>query len=318
MSCGQLKLTNVQPHIGYDNLANILEANLKMYYDWALLCLGGWTEVQIPTAGAYGGDYSQLVRVDDPAYNPGQVWQAIRKDFVWEQNIDYVDTTGGIINPMSVGTPRVNNAFTTQSYSVNYPQGQVIFDNPQPINATVELAYSYRYVQVYRADDAPWWKELQFNSHRTDSEQFQQVSSGVWSLLGQHRVQLPAVVIESVPLGSSRGYELGSSSKYASRDILFHIFAENRHDRNNLMDIFNLQSDRVIPLFDTNRVVENNAFPLDYRGERINSNGYPELSSPTGYEYRKCFMNNSLLSSIQQIHPNLYNAVVKTTMEVIV
>ena len=318
MACEQLKLTSVQNHIGYDNLANMLEANLKMYYDWALLCIGGWTQVNIPSAGAYGGDYSRLRLVDDPGCQLGQVWEAARKDFVWETNVDYVNTTGGISNPTGVGVPVVNQGVTTQSYHVNYPQGKIIFDNAQPTNAEIHLNYSYRYVQIYRADDAPWWKELQFNSHRTDSTQFHQLGSGEWSILGQHRVQLPAVVIETVPRGVSRGWELGSNSKEASRDVLFHIYAETRGDRNNLMDIFNLQNDRQIPLFNTNEVVANNGWPLDYRGELVGSAGYEEFVSPTGYRWQNCLMQNSTITSVAQIHPYLYNAIVRTTMSIIV
>jgi hypothetical protein len=129
---------------------------------------------------------------------------------------------------------------------------------------------------------------------------------------------MPAVVIESVPRGTSRGWELGSNSKEASRDILFHIYAETRGDRNNLMDIFNLQTDRKIYLFDMNQVVANNAFPLNYQGELVNLINYENLVSPTGYRWKPCLMQNSTITNVSQIHPNLYTAVVRTTMSVIV
>ena len=316
MACGQLGLTSVQPHIGYDNLANTLESNLKMYYDWALLGIGGWSDVKISSPGAYGGDYSKLRVVDDPSYPDNTVWEAPRKDFVWETNIDYINTNGDISNPSLVGVPVVNDSLTTESYHINYPQGQVIFENPQ--SGTVHLAYSYRYAQIYRADDAPWFQELQFNSHRVDDAQFEQSEDGVWSVFGQHRVQMPCVVIETVPRGTSRGWELGSHSKEASRDILFHIYAENRFDRNNLMDIFNLQTDRKLPLFDNNLIVENQAWPLNYKGELVNNQGYPDFVESSGYKWNTCFMENSTITNIQRLHPSLYTAVVKTTMSVIV
>lgn len=319
MSCIELKLQSVSNHIGYDNLANILEANLKTYYDWALLCIGGWTDVTKPTYAAYGGDYSRLRLVDDPAYNLGQVWEAPRKDFVWEYTgVQYVDPTGGTHSPIQVGIPLVNSVSTTQSYSINHPEGKIIFDTALPTSSVVELDYSYRYAQIYRADDVPWWRELQFNSHRIDSEQFQQLGSGVWSIFGSQRIQMPAIVIESVPRGTSRGWELGSNSKEASRDVLFHIFAENRGDRNNLMDIVNLQTDRKIFLFDTNAIMTDGAFPLNYQGELVNLNTYENLVSVTGYRWKTCLMDNSTITNINQIHPSLYTAVVRTTMSVIV
>jgi hypothetical protein len=320
MSSGsvQLQLTNVQSHIGYDNLANILEGNMKMYYDWALLSIGGWSEVTIPTSGSYGGDYSELRLVQDPNYNLGQVWEAPRKDFVWESNIDYTDTTGGVRDPATVGIPTVDGVPTAQSYYVNYPEGKVVFDVAIPSTSEVNLEYSYRYVQIYRADDAPWWRELQFNSHRIDSSQFQQLGTGIWSLFSEHRVQLPAIVIETIPRGVSRAWELGSNSKIASRDMLFHIYTESHSERNNLMDIFNLQNDRKIPLFNTNDVASNDHFPLDYRGELVNNVGFEEYVSLTGYKWRNCLMQNSTITNVIQVHPQLYSAVVRTTMEIIV
>jgi hypothetical protein len=314
MSCLPLKLQSVT-HIGYDGLTNIIESNLKIYYDWALLSVGAWSEVDIPSSGAYGGDYSKLRLVDDPSYSLGQVWEAPRKDFVWETGINYENTTGSIIDPQPVGVPQVNSAPTTQPYHINYPQGKVIFDNPQPTNADIHLQYSYRYIQIYLADNAPWWKELQFNSHRVDSTQFAQLGSGEWSLFGEHRVQLPAVVIESVPRGTSKGWELGSSSKEVSRNILFHFFAETSYERNNLMDIFSLQNDRKIVLFDTNAVSLAQDFPLNYRGELLTNNHYSNLKDT--YGWRKCFMHDAAIVGIAQLAPSLYNFAVKTTMEVI-
>ena len=314
----QLKLQSVQKHIGADNLANMLECNLKMYYDWAMLCIGGWSDVPLSTINIASADLSSLRSVDDPNYFAGQVWEAPRKDFVWETNIDYVNVTGGVINPLVIGVPTVNSTPTSQSYTINYLDGKVIFDNPESVNDLVNLAYAYRYVQIYRADEASWWKELQFNSHRINDTQFHQLSSGTWSMFGQYRVQLPAVIIESVPRGTSKGYELGSSSKEASRDVLFHIYAENGSDRNNLMDIFNLQTERQIPLFNSNDVIDAGAWPLDWGGSLVNSIGFPEFVSATGYQWRNCLMKDSTISNVGKIHPNLYNAVVRTTMSVIV
>lgn len=301
-------------HIGEDQLTNILEANIKMYYDWALLCIGGWSEVRIPQAGAYGGDYSQLRLVDDPAYNLGQVWEAPKKDFVWETGINYINSSGNTIDPIPVGIPMVDGIATVENYHIDYPNGQIVFDNPISTSSDVHLSYSYRYIQTYRADDAPWWKQLQFSSNRVDSTQFQQLSSGEWSLFGQHRVQLPAIVIESVPRGTSKGWELGSYSKNVQRNILFHFFAETSYDRNNLMDIISLQNDRVITLFDTNSVMINNAFPLDYDGRLLYNNHYDNLKN--AYPWKKCFMHDSSVINVSKITPSLYNFIVKTTMEI--
>jgi hypothetical protein len=309
MACDTLKLQSVQPHIGDDNLLNILEVNLKMYYDLAFLNIGGWSNVVIPTVGGYGGDYSILTLVDDPNYNLGQVWMAPRKDFVWEQDIEYVNPISGISSPLVVSTPRINGAIVTQPYHINYPQGKVVFDNAMPINSVVTLSYSYRNIQVYRADNATWWKELHFNSHRVDEDK----TELDWSILAEHRVQLPAVVIESVPVGESKVWELGSNSKIASRQILFYVYTDHNFDYN-IMDILCSQSERTIPLFDTNVVAINEAFPLDYKGELLANNHYENLANL--YRWRNCRMVNSDIIDIK-LRPNLCETIVKTAMEII-
>jgi hypothetical protein len=309
-----LKLQSLRPYIGYDNIFNMLEVNLKMYYDLALLRIGGWTDVTIPTVGGYGGDYSVLTMVQDPNYIDGQVWQAPRKDFVWEQTIDYVNTNGDIVNPSGVGTPQINGADATLAYHVNYPQGQIIFDMAIPANSSVALSYAYRYIQIYRADNATWWKEMQFKSHRVDSDQLSSYELD-WSILSEHRVQLPAIVIESIPNGTSASWELGSTSKIASRDIAFHIYTESTSDCRQLMDILSLQNERTIPLFDTVTIAENDAFPLDYRGELLANNHYFNLVSL--YPWKKCRMKDATITDVQT-YPNLCNAVVRTTIEIIV
>ena len=82
----------------------------------------------------------------------------------------------------------------------------------QPADS-VQLNYSYRNVQVYIADQAPWWDELQYNSMRVDDATFSEIGSGNWGILSNHRVQMPAIVVEAVPRRTFKPYELGVSVK---------------------------------------------------------------------------------------------------------
>jgi hypothetical protein len=319
MSNEFIALKCVQRSIGDDNLTNMLETNIKTFYDYVLLSsLGAWTEVTLPTSGIYGADFSVLKLVDDPNYDTGQVWEGGRKDWVWETGVNYVDTTGGIQNPLPVGYPVVSGVTITGGYHVNYPQGKVVFNFPVAESASVRIPYSYRNIQLYKADDAPWWEEIQYNSYRLDSNDFAQSASGDWSIFGENRIQLPAVVIEAVPRGglNNRGYEIGSEALIASRDIKFHILAENRFDRNNLMDIFNLQSEYNIVLFDTNDLTASSDYPLDYRGMLTGTKMYPDFI--VDHKFKHCRFVNSSISDVTQVHPGLYMASVRTTMEVVV
>ena len=54
--------------IGQTLLTSEIEANLKGFLDWAFLGVGAWFDVNIPTAGAWGGDFSTLRPVEDFSY----------------------------------------------------------------------------------------------------------------------------------------------------------------------------------------------------------------------------------------------------------
>ena len=41
-------------NIGNTLLNSELESNLKSFLDWSLLGVGGWSNITIPTSGAYG------------------------------------------------------------------------------------------------------------------------------------------------------------------------------------------------------------------------------------------------------------------------
>ena len=75
--------------VGDSLFMSTLENNLKVFFDWGLLGIGAWFDVQIPQSGVYGGFYHKLRRVDDPSYDAGQVWETPRQDLVWETGVSY-------------------------------------------------------------------------------------------------------------------------------------------------------------------------------------------------------------------------------------
>ena len=318
MSASDYKRFKGVSHIGNDHVSNILETNLKMFLETGFLGVGGWQDVDIPSSGAYGGDFSTLRLVDDDLYTDGQVWESVRKDWVYETGVEYVDTTGGTHTANTVGVPEIDGVPATGDYTVCYPLGRIIFDDPVDTSATIKIQHAFRNVQVYRADDAPWWNEIQAGSYRVDNSHMEQTGSGAWSILSNNRVQLPCVVLEVVPRGLSRGYQLGGTLE-VQRDVLFHIVAETRSMRNNLMDFIAHQTHKSIWLLDTNIVAEAEKFPLDFRGDLAPSGmEYGDLVDTEGYRYRQCFMENAVISEVESLDPNLYEATVRTSMQVII
>lgn len=311
-------------HYAEDTISVIIENNLVQWYNWALLKIGAWTDVTIPTSGAYGGDFSKMRMVDDPQYTDGQVWETVRKDWIWETGVNYVNGTG-TYNPISITGVQVNGTTygtgdATYGHHYNYPLGRVIFDTALSSTAVVKISYSYRNVQVYKADDLPWWQNLQYNSFRPDDVHFTQTASGEFSIGGQHRIQLPALIIGATPRGYNTPYELGNSAMIVSQDVLFFALAEEKYNRDKLLDISRHQDDKTIWLFNTNKVAESGDYPLDYRGMLTGTKMYPNLvdeSGNGGHRWKRLRFEDSVLTESAPINMSLHEGVVRTRCEVI-
>lgn len=300
-----------------------LENNLKQWVDWSLLSVGGWGDVVIQTPAvtdAYGGAQERLRWVDDPAYTDGQVWQGFRKDWVYESGVDFSDYNGDTKNPTNVQDSgvRVDGVFQTTGYHVCYPNGQVVFDTAISTDSVVDLNYSYRAVQVSVADNAQWWQEIQLQSMRADNIHFtQDERTGDWSIGGHNRIQLPAIVVEAVPRGFARPYEMGNASLWIEQDVVFHILADDRTTRNKLVSMLQVQADHTLWMFDSDAVTAATGFPLDYRGERINGTVYPDIVGDTDYRYKKCRFIRTEVSEVDTWHPRLYEGTVRTACELV-
>ena len=280
--------------------------------------MGGWFNVTIPTSGAFGGTFDQLRLVDDPSYSAGQIWETPRKDWVWEDTVPY---TGG--SPIAITGVSIDGTFygtgdATYAHHYNYPLGRVVFDSPLPSTSTVKLEYSYRNVQVYIADQAPWWDELQYNSMRVDDSTFQQTSSGNWAILANNRVQMPAVVIEAVPRRTFQPYELGSSSNFVTQDVLFHIVAESRWWRNQLIDILSIQKDNTLMLYDSNKLADSGAYPLDFRGMVVAPQyNYSGIVNNKAYQYQSARITDMGVTEMESYNSVLHEGTVRAGFEVI-
>ena len=255
MACEPYTKFNKVSHIGNTLLSSEIENNMKWFLDWAFLGIGGWSNVTMPTSGAFGGTFDTLRLVNDPSYSNGQVWEGARKDWVWETGSSYeghdpIQISGVYVNGVLKGT-----GDATYGHHYNYPLGRVVFDNPISTSDTVKVEYSYRNVQVYVADEAPWWDELQYNSLRVDDAYYSSTGSGSWGILANHRVQMPAIVLETVPRRRFKPYQLGDTSQFVQQDIVFHIVGENRWWRNQLVDILSYQIDSQVWLFKTDTLM---------------------------------------------------------------
>lgn len=293
--------------------------NLISFFDYGLVEKSGFVNVEIPTTGYYDGLDHKLTPVTDPRYSDGQVWEGFRSNWVWESGVGAL-TASDSAYP-GVSGVYINEAFyetsTSGEYShyINHPLGRVIFDSPINTNTKVECEYSYKYVNVTRVDGLEWFKQIQQNSERSDNTNFVN-NSGEWGVLGDNRLQLPAIGIELVNSRRMIGYQLGGGQTIFT-DFLFHCVAEDSYTRDHLMDIVSLQNDKVLSAYDLNNISSNNAFPLDYRGVPVSGAlRYPDLIST--YPGNNIRLVEASIDSVYSLTPNVHVGTVRFKTEVIV
>lgn len=306
MSCA---INNKFQHIKRytDNLIlNTLEVNLKHFFDYAFLNIGAWSDVLMDQQQIVSGSLSLLNSIKDPSFSLNTVYQGNRKDWVWENEINFEDQSP--LSPIVFIDDNVEN-----HYNVDYINGRVIFDNPISVNSEVKASYSYRNVQTHRSSDVPWWQLLQSNSFESNEIVS---NNNDWSIGAFHRIQMPCVVIDSVARSQNLPFELGSRSLIIEQDVIFNILAESKNERNQLLDIIRTQQDNTIWLYDINKAAKNGNLPLDYNGYK-NLTGLSYKNLVNNYKWGKIFFKNISLSEVQSINIKLYEGLVRVTFEII-
>jgi hypothetical protein len=305
--------------IGSTLIINELENNYKSFLDWGFLNAGGFVNVNIPTTNIVGFNLHILKPTQDKNFASNTVWQTPRKDWVYESGISY-----GASSPIMISGIYVNNTFypgptgnATLSYKINYPQGKIIFSSGISPSSVVQMNYSYKTVQVYKMEEFPYWQEIQ-NKSLENKTGFSLSGSGDFSIGSEHRIQLPAVIIETAPSSRSRPFRLGDKSLIMEQDMLLHILSDNRSDRNTIVDILKLQEDREIWLYDTNNVVKSGVYPINYDGTK-NQNGqnYNIIVNDSNYRWLLCRILNVNISDILFANLRMHGSVVRLTNEII-
>lgn len=283
-------------HWGESNIIKRLEENIKAFYDWGFLCIGGWKNVT-------GGDRAILREVETAPRNDGEtVYQAYRKDWVWESGVQYEDIDGTIHAPI---IPSVTGGGT-----VDYINGQVV-------GGTGGTAtYSFRNVQVYVADQAPWWQELQFLTWDIDDNHFQHCSeTGDWSVGAHHRVQMPTIIIQAINTGRMEPYCLGSCKVKRLQDVYLNVFAEDKCTRDNLLDLILEQDEKELNLYNPDAVYLANDYPIDCNGFLVGNKTYPDLLN--SHLWACARIENSSLFGLSTLSCGLYEGTIKSTFNII-
>lgn len=289
MALGDEKFTGVSSINDYLLISNV-ENNIKSFLDWGFLNIGGFVNVG-STANTYNDAPNRLAVVQDPNYTDGQVWQTKHQDWIYETVSDY--------SPTYISSISVDGSVVASGYTVDYVNSRIIFDTAISTASDVRMNYAYRWVQVHKASsNLVWWKQFQFDIVN-DMTQFNQ-NTGEYAVFNQNRIQLPSVIIETVPKGTSRPYRLGDKSLVSQQDIMLHIVANSPSHRNSIVDIIRLQEDKVIWLYDTNKLVQDNVLPFNFDGSlnggRIN---YDTLLDTEDYQWKRCYLKDFVVSEVE-------------------
>lgn len=289
-------------------ILNTLEVNLKYFLDNALLNIGAWTDITIDQPQINGNSISKLKSVSDPSFQDGVIWEGLRKDWVWENDVQFENHS-----PLTINSININGNNITTNYNIDYINGRIILDNPISQSSEVKVSYSFRNVQVYRASDSPWWQLLQSDSFDPSTLIY---SNNNWSVGPHHRVQMPCIIIDSVARSKNLPFELGNRSLIIEQDVILNILAETKNERNHLLDILRLQQDNTIWLYDLNKAAQNNKLPLDHNGfKNLAGLSYNQLINQ--YKWGKILFKQISLAEVSSFHMNLYEGLVRITFEII-
>lgn len=310
MVAGNEKFTGVSSINDYLLISN-LENNIQSFLDWGFLNIGGFINVN-SSATDYSNSPNKLAIVNDPNYTAGQVWQTRFSNWVWENGISFGSSSPTQITSISVNGTPVNSS----NYILDYANSRVIFNTAIPTNSIVTMSYSYKLVQIHKlSDDLIWWK--QFQSDVANATAQFDANTGEYAIFNQYRVQLPCVIIQTVPRGESSPYQLGDKSLRTFQDIILHIISNNVGHRNSILDIIRLQEDKVIWLYNTSTIIQNNIVPFNFNGS-LNTNrlNYGQIVNHNTYRWKTCHLQNFVISEVESRY-YFYEAKLRLTAEII-
>lgn len=321
MSNDYLKFNFVRPNIGEANDAVQVENNLVAWLNHAFLEIGAWTNVTTGAVDHYSGSPSILRPLSAPGASRNTVYQAFRKDWVYE-NPSSLEYTSG--SPIVCSGIYINNTFYptdttegTYQHIIDFPRGQVRFLNGGISGVVVRAEYAYRMVQVTKGDSADFYN-FEMYSNRSDSTSFLSFGSGTKDVGADNRLQMPGVMI-SLGRRSTKPWQLGTAASWVYQNVNFHVFTEDKFWRDQITSILSWQEWKSIRLIDFNELAASGQYPLNIYGS-LNPSGkmYPDLvktSDEGGFFLQNLRFTDTSITNNQKIHKGLYIGTVNTTCE---
>jgi len=281
-------------------LKSLLKLNFKFFLDMHLLREGAFINIASGTSFYDGSDMSVLLP-DTNADNvfggvsDGQVWQSPFREWVYESGVP-LDGTRVISPPVLASGVYIEGAFrpTTDAefgHTIDYINGRVIFDSPQPLTLQVNAeftarevrsAFEHQFNQQYQTSVL----ENKYKSNPLTSNELVYPSGNLYPF--------PAVFLE-VTDRTFDAYEIGNRSMIIKDTLRLHVWALDDMERDNIVDILTAQVRKSVPMIDFNLA----PLPLS---------GIYNTLSPEYIPYQTLLKNNTTVTTIGSGVPVRYTA----------
>lgn len=280
-------------------VSNEVSDNLVEFLDWGLLQKGNYFNTTLGEINNRNTDISRLQPSESRSYSKGKAWDSIKPNWVWQSGINHDPP------PINVSGVYVNDVFYPEGnldypYYVDYYNGRVVFDQAIPTSTKVQVEHSHKYIHVRYANDFDGMKTV------VDDEGY---------YMPESTVQTPCIAIETFSKPPMRGYQLGHGH-YIDIYVRFHCLAKTDIMRNRLMDMISYQNNKTLILFDSNKIAESGAMPIDNNGSpNVGAMTYPDLVR--NYPSYKIRLYEAVSTNSKMINNNLFGGVVRMKVELI-
>lgn len=302
----EFKGLNIGKFGGYE-LTDQLLYNLKWWTDWNLLNNGAYGIYLYGSESWFDDTESQLHLVPDERYVQGTVWEGAGREWSWQSGVSLGSVA---IDPFRVSGIYVDGTFHSKeetgayAHHIDYLNGRIIFVEPKNADSDIRAEFTRASVHVGFADH-PEFRVIMLDA----VEEFLTDSSTSGTPTREHQIWLPSIFIE-VGDGEQRGLQLGGG-QIKTRNVIFHIFADNPSDRNLLMDWLDYQGRSTFWMADLNAIT----FPFDEYGDVVSGvTNWPDMT--VANPWKKLRVIESKSATINSLNSKLFRARVNYTVEI--
>lgn len=270
---------------------SLIKLNLRLFADAQFLRNAAFTNV---TSGQQFYDGSIISRLvpDNSAQDelfgiePNQVWQSFTRSWVYESGMLYAGTDAANEPPRLYSGVYIHGTLRRPNdpiygHTPDFLNGRIIFNTPQSPNLDVHADFSFKHIRIGFENQF----NQQFQNGVLEEQYITNPLTSMQAIYPSGRMQpFPAIFIE-VAGRSHEGYELGNRSTITTDTVLFHIWALDDLQRDDIVDILDEQIRKSIPMIDFNKM------PLPLSGM------YNTLS-PEYIPYTELLKNNNTVTTV--------------------